>query len=80
MRTVSRVAETTSVRPTGVVRNRVIVAVESDVGRFACLNLRPLLAGEGVIGERDEAGAFFCEDVGDGALWVLGTGALGGAG
>ena len=63
-----------------VVRNRVIVAVESDVGRFASLHLDALLAGEGVVGERDEAGAFFCEDLGDGAPSVLGTGALGGAG
>ena len=63
-----------------VVRNRIIVRIESDVGRFACLDLDPLLAGEGVVGERDEAGAFFCEDVGDGAPSVLGTGTLGGTG
>ena len=39
-----------------------------------------LLARERIVGERDEVGALLGEHVGDGALWVLGTGALGGAG
>ena len=39
-----------------------------------------LLARERIVGERDEVGALLGEDVGDGALAVLGTGALGGAG
>ena len=60
--------------------NRVIVGIESYVGGLACLDFDPLLAGEGVVGERDEVGAFFCEDVGDGALGVLGAGTFDGAG
>ena len=39
-----------------------------------------LLAGERIVGKRDEVGALLGEDVGDGTLWVFGTGALGGAG
>ena len=63
-----------------VVGDGIIVGIEPYVGRFACLNLDALLAGERIVGEPDEVGALLGEDVGDGALWVFGTGALGGAG
>ena len=40
----------------------------------------PLLAGEGGVGKGDEVRALLGEDLGDGALAVFGTGALGGTG
>ena len=61
------------------VRDGVVVAVESHVGRFADLHLDTFFAGEGVVGELEQVGAFLGEDLGDGALSVLGTGAFGGA-
>ena len=56
-----------------MVGDGIIVGIEPDVGRFACLNLDALLAGERVIGKRDEVGALLGEDLSDGALWVFGN-------
>ena len=47
-----------------VVGDGIIVGIEPYVGRFACLNLDALLAGERIVGERDEVGALLGEDVG----------------
>ena len=58
----------------------IVVCVESYVGGLAHLDLDALLAREGVVGELKQVGALLGEDVCDGALGVLGTGALGGAG
>ena len=44
------------------------------------MDFDPLLAREGGVGELDEVGVLLGEDVGDGALWVLGAGAFGSAG
>lgn len=56
----------------------VVVGVEAHVGGFGDGDLDALLAGEGVVGERKQVGAFFGEDLGDGALAVFGAGAFGG--
>ena len=63
-----------------VVGDGIIVSIEPNVGAFGGGDLDALLAGERIVGKRDEVGALLGEDVGDGALWVFGTGALGGAG
>ena len=66
--------------PDVVVGDGIIVSIEPNVGAFGGGDLDALLAGERIVGERDEVGALLGEDVGDGALWVFGTGALGGTG
>ena len=58
----------------------IIVSIEPYVGALAGCDLDTLLAGERIVGKRDEVGALLGEDVGDGALWVFGTGAVNGAG
>ena len=63
-----------------VVGDGIIVPIEPYVGALGGCDLDALLAGERIVGKRDEVGALFGEDVCDGALWVFGTGALGGAG
>ena len=63
-----------------VVGDGIVVGIESYVGALGGCDLDALLAGEGVVGELNEVGTLLGEDVGDGALWVFGTGALGGAG
>ena len=62
------------------VRNRVIVCIESRVGGLSHLDLDALFAGEGIVGQCEQMGALLGEDVGDGALAVLGAGTFGGAG
>ena len=58
----------------------VVVCVESYGGGLAHLDFDTLLARVRIVGELEQVGALFGEDVGDGALAVLGTGALGGTG
>ena len=57
----------------------IVVCVESYVGCLAHLDFDTLLARERIVGKLKQVGALLGEDVGDGALGVLGTGALGGA-
>ena len=61
-----------------VVGDGIIVPIEPYVGALGGCDLDALLAGERIVGKRDEVGALLGEDIGDGALWVFGTGALGG--
>ena len=62
------------------VRNRIIVCIESRVGGLSHLDFDALFAGEGIVGQCEQMGALFGEDVGDGAPAVLGAGTFGGAG
>ena len=63
-----------------VVGDRIIVSIEPDIGCLGGRDRDAFLAREGVVGERDEVGTLLGEDVGDGALGVLGAGAVNGAG
>ena len=63
-----------------VVGDRIIVSIEPEIGCLGGRDRDAFLAREGVVGEFDEVGALFGEDLGDGALGVLGAGAVNGAG
>ena len=63
-----------------VVGDGIIVPIEPYVGALGGCDRDAFLAREGVVGELDEVGALLGEDLGDGALWVFGTGAVNGAG
>ena len=60
--------------------NGVIVEVESHVGCLGDVDLDTLLTGERIVGQVEQLWAFFVEDLLHGALAVLGTGPLSGAG
>ena len=57
----------------------IVVCIEPDIGCLGDRDRDAFLAREGVVGEFDEVGTLLGEDVGDGALGVLGAGAFGGA-